>query len=104
MRAFARAYGLAFPDAPDGADDTWKNLRANNAAFLVSPGKNGRGQPLPSPCDVCEGIAYNHGVLHLVSVLRDGAKIAQKRGREVQWKDVAEAQDLFDRLSAKKNV
>jgi hypothetical protein len=105
VRAFAFAYGLSFPAAPQKIDDdTWKNLRELHADFTVTLGKDSQGRQLPSACDVCENVAYNFGVLHLVSVLKDGAKIAQKRGRELQWKDVAEAQSIYDRLSARKTV
>lgn len=90
VRAFARAYGLPFPDAAEGTHDTWKALREANPTF--------------AGLNTCENIAYNYGVLHLVSVLKDGAKIANKRGRELQWKDVNDAQSTYDRLSAKKNV
>ncbi len=91
VRAFAKAYRLPFPDAPEKSEqDTWANLKAKHADF---PGLT-----------VCENIAYGYGVLHLISVMKDGAKIAHKRSRELQWKDVIEAQSVYDRLAAKKNV
>ena len=41
-----------------------------------------------------------------MTVLRDGSKLAAKRDRdrELQWKDVIEAQGVYDRLAAKKTV
>jgi DNA transposition AAA+ family ATPase len=90
VRAFASAYGLAFPDEPERGDDTWKGLRAAHPTF--------------AGLEVCENIAYNYGILHLVSVLKDGSKLAAKRDRELQWKDVVEAQGVYDRLAAKKTV
>jgi DNA transposition AAA+ family ATPase len=90
VRAFAKTYGLAFPAEPERGDDTWKALRSAHATF--------------AGLEVCENIAYNFGILHLVSVLRDGSKLAAKRDRELQWKDVIEAQGVYDRLAAKKTV
>ncbi|MBL9187899.1 MAG: ATP-binding protein [Opitutaceae bacterium] len=91
VRAFAAAYQLDFPAAPDNADhDTWAKLRERAPDFEAM--------------DLCENIAYHHGVEHLVSVLRDGMKIAKKRSRELRWKDVLEAQAVYDRLGAKKAV
>lgn len=91
VRTFAQTYGLPFPAAPEKIEhDTWKRLHEEHADFA------GLG--------VCENIAYNFGVLHLVSVLRDGKKVASKRSRELQWKDVIEAQGVYDRLAAKKTV
>lgn len=91
VRAFARAYRLPFPEAPEKAEhDTWAQLKERHASF--------------EGLSACENIAYNYGVLHLVTVLRDGSKFAQKRGRDVQWKDVNEAQAVYDRLAAKKAV
>jgi DNA transposition AAA+ family ATPase len=91
VRAFAKAYGLPFPDAPEKVEhDTWKNLRAGHPDFAA--------------VDVCENIAYNYGVLHLVSVLKDGGNLAKKRSRELQWKDVIEVQQTYDRRAAKKTV
>lgn len=90
VRAFAQAYKLPFPDAPERGDDTWAVLKSDHADFA------GLG--------VCENIAYNYGVLHLISVFRDGAKVAHKRNRELQWKDVIEAQAVYDRLAARKKV
>lgn len=86
IRAFASAYGLPFPETAD----TWAELKAEQPDFA------GLG--------ICENIAYNYGVEQLVTVLRDGAKIAKKRNRDIQWKDVIEAQAVYDRLAAKKKV
>lgn len=93
VRAFARAYGLEFPEAPAGKQraDTWKNLRADNPEF-------------ESTINVLERIAYDFGVLHLVSVLRDGAKLAAKHKRTLTWADVEKAQGMYDSLGAKKEV
>ncbi len=88
VRAFAAAYGLPFPE-PAGAD-TWAQLNEHHAAF---PGLK-----------VCEDIAYHYGVEQLVTVLRDGTKLAKKRGRDLQWKDVTDAQAVYDQLAAKKAV
>lgn len=90
VRAFAAAYGLDFPEAPEKGADTWKRLRAENPDFA---GMN-----------VCEHSAYECGVLHLVTVFKDGARLAEKRGRPVQWKDVNAAQEIYDRRAAKKEV
>ena len=90
VRAFATAYGLPFPEAPETGSDTWKRLGAEHADF---PGRV-----------VCEHIAYKHGVKHLVSVFQDGNKIARKKNRELRWSDVESAQKVYDNLSAKKEV
>lgn len=90
VRAFAKAYKLPFPEAPEKGDDTWAALNERHADF--------------AGLKLCENIAYNCGVEQLVTVLRDGSKIAHKRSRELQWKDVIEAQAVYDRLSAKKIV
>jgi DNA transposition AAA+ family ATPase len=94
VRAFATAYGLQFPEAPAKVEeDTWKALMAAHGAG-----------PLGDALRTCENIAYNQGVLHLVSVFRDGGNLAKKRGRELQWKDVVEVQGAYDRRAAKKAV
>lgn len=90
VRAFAQAYGLEFPEEPESGADTWANLKAMHPDFAGGA--------------LCENIAYNYGVEQLVTVLRDGAKIAKKRNRDLQWKDVLEAQAVYDRLAAKKTV
>lgn len=90
VRAFASAYRLPFPPEPEEGNDTWKRLRAAHPAF---PGLN-----------VCEHVAYAHGVKHLVSVFQDGNKRATKRSRELIWEDVIVAQKFYDDLSAKKEV
>lgn len=91
VRAFAVAFSLPFPAEPEGATaDTWKNLRAMHAGF--------------AGLEVCENIAYNYGVKHLVCVINDGAKLAQKRKGELTWVDVVKAQGVYDSLSAKKAV
>lgn len=91
VRAFAQAYGLPFPEAPeDGSKDFWKALRAAHPQF--------------EGLDVCERAAYDFGVQHLVSVLQDGSKFASKRKRDLTWKDVRDAQSVYDQLSAKKSV
>lgn len=89
VRAFAEAYKLDFPAAPSGAD-TWKALRAREPSF--------------DGLDVCERIAYDYGVKHLISVFQDGNKIATKRGRQLTWADVIKAQAVYDNLSARKEV
>ena len=90
VRAFASAYGLSFPEAPDRGDDTWKRLRADHADC---PG-----------LEVSERIAYDYGVLHLISVFKDGGKMAAKKNRELRWEDVMAAQGIYDGLAAKKAV
>jgi len=91
VRAFAQAYGLTFPEAPEKPEhDTWKNLRTDHPSFKA--------------IDLLENIAYNHGVLHLVSLLKDGGSLANKRQRELQWKDLSDVQATYDRRAAKKSV
>lgn len=90
VRAFAEAYGLAFPPAPEKGDDLWARLKADHPTF--------------EGLSACEDIAYNYGVLHLVSVLKDGSKLAGKRGRDLRWSDVVAAQDTYNRLAAPKAV
>lgn len=90
VRAFALAYGLDFPEAPASGKDTWTRLGADHPTF------EGRG--------VCERIAYEAGVLHLVSVFKDGAKFAMKHKRALAWRDVIAAQAAYDQLSAPKAV
>ncbi|PTX95745.1 ATP-binding protein [Opitutus sp. ER46] len=90
VRAFAIAYGLDFPAAPEQADDTWKNLNANHPNFLG--------------LKVSERIAYEAGVKHLVCVFQDGNIIAGKKRRELRWDDVIAAQAKYDALSARKAV
>jgi len=90
VRAFATAYGLDFPAAPDAGDDTWKALRAGHAGF--------------AGLDVCEHAAYHDGVLALVSLLRDAGALAKKRGRELSWKHVNDVQAIYDRRAARKSV
>ena len=92
VRAFASAYELPFPAAPEKPeDDTWAQLNAAHGDTFAG-------------LKVCEAIAYNHGVLHLVSVFRDGGALAKKRGRDLQWKDVSEVQAIYDRRAARKIV
>lgn len=90
VRAISAAYSLKFPAEPATGSDTWRNLRANHPDFEA--------------IDVCENVAYNYGVLHLISVLKDGGKIADKARRELRWGDVKESQRVYDQLAAKKEV
>lgn len=90
VRAFAQAYKLDFPAAPASGADTWKALRAREPQF--------------AGLDVCERIAWDFGVKHLISVFQDGNKIATKRGRPLGWADVVKAQGVYDALSARKEV
>jgi DNA transposition AAA+ family ATPase len=91
VRAFAKAYRLPFPDAPEKAEqDTWAKLKENHADF--------------AGLQVCENIAYNYGVLHLVSVIKDGNIRARKKQRDLTWEDVNGVQASYDALSAKKVV
>lgn len=85
VRAVVKAQGLDFPDAPKGKKDLWKELRAAHADF--------------AGLDVCERIAYNHGIKHLFAVLADGKKMADKEDRALEWDDVVEAQAIYDSLS-----
>lgn len=85
VRAVVKAQGLDFPDAPKGRKDLWKELRAAHADF--------------AGLDVCERIAYNHGIKHLFAVLADGKKMADKEDRALEWDDVVEAQAIYDSLS-----
>lgn len=89
VRAFATAYGLEFPAAPEREeDDIWKKFTLANPAFV------GR--------ELSERIAHDYGVKHLVSVIEDGNRLAKKRGRELQWKDLLDAQKVYDSKSQKK--
>ena len=90
VRAFALAYGLDFPAAPESGDDTWKKLNA--------------AHPLFAGLSVAENIAYNYGVKHLVSVFKDGNIRARKKERELTWEDVVAVQKNYEALSAKKIV
>jgi DNA transposition AAA+ family ATPase len=91
VRAVARAYCLEFPEAPDDANnDTWKNLNAAHPTF--------------AGLKVCENIAYNFGIKHLVSVMKDGNIRARKKQRDLTWEDVNGVQASYDALSAKKVV
>lgn len=85
VRAVVKAHALDFPEAPKGRKDLWKTLRAEHADF---PG-----------LDVCERIAYNFGIKHLFSVLKDGKTVAEKEQRALEWADVCEAQAIYDDLS-----
>lgn len=89
VREFAKAYGLDFPAAPKGVE-TWKSLRREHPDFA------GLG--------LCERIAYDFGVQHLVTVLRDGTKRALKREQEPSWAHANAAQEIYDGLSAKKET
>lgn len=92
VRAFADAYGLDFPPAPETGDDTWKRLNAAHPHF--------------EGLKVCEHIAYNAGVKHLVSVFKDGNIRAAKAkpARPLTWSDVIAVQNNYDALSARKAV
>jgi DNA transposition AAA+ family ATPase len=91
VRAFAEAYHLDFPRAPEKPDDDiWTKLRETH--------KDHPGYSL------CDRIAHDFGIKHLVSVLQDGMTLAKKRGRPLQWKDVVDAQNVYDRLSARKTA
>lgn len=90
VRAFATAYGLPFPAAPETGNDTWKRLNTDHPAFIG--------------IKVSETIAYNSGVKHLISVIQDGNKWARKKNRELRWEDVIAAQKTYDDLSARKEV
>lgn len=85
VRAVAKAQGLDFPEAPKGKKDLWKELRAAHAEF--------------AGLDVCERIAYGHGIKHLFAVIADGRKVAEKEQRALEWADVVEAQAIYDSLS-----
>jgi len=86
VRAVVRHHGLDFPDSPKGGrKDLWKHLREDAPNF---PG-----------LDVCERIAYNFGIKHLFSVLKDGKTVAEKDERSLEWQDVFEAQAIYDSLS-----
>lgn len=94
VRAFATAYGLDFP-APlkltrDEPAETWKRLEIEHPAFIGFK--------------VCDRIAHDYGVQHLVSVFRDGGALAKKAARETTWADVTAAQGVYDNLSAKKKA
>lgn len=90
VRAVAVANGLPFPEAPAKGDDTWKRLEQDHNA---APGRA-----------LCERIAYESGILHLITVMKDGAKLAAKRSREISWADVERAQAAYDNWAAKKAV
>ncbi len=93
VRAFATAYGLDFPAAPETGDDTWKRLNA--------------AHPMFEGLKVSEHIAYNAGVKHLVSVFKDGnirARKAKPDPRALTWADVIAVQASYDTLSARKAV
>lgn len=90
VRAFAAAFKLDFPAAPAKGDDTWKALRGAHPDFVG--------------LEVCERIAYNYGVKHLVTVMKDGRKLAAKAGRVLTWTDVLKAQGVYDNLAAPKAV
>lgn len=90
VRAIAAAYSLPFPEAPKTGPDTWKVLGIQHTDFEAR--------------ELCERIAYSHGVAHLVSVLRDGGHLARKAGRELRWADVTNAQAVYDYQSAPKAV
>ncbi|MBX3736714.1 MAG: ATP-binding protein [Candidatus Didemnitutus sp.] len=86
VRAVVRASKLDFPDAPKGTrKDLWKHLREDNPNFVG--------------LDLCERIAYNHGIKHLFSVIADGKKMADRAERALEWDDVLEAQAIYDALS-----
>lgn len=90
VRAVAEANGLPFPAAPAKGDDLWKRLAAEH------PDAPGRA--------LCERIAYESGILHLITVMKDGAKLAAKRSRDLTWADVERAQAAYDNWAAKKAV
>jgi DNA transposition AAA+ family ATPase len=89
VRAFAEAYQLDFPAATPGTD-TWKGLELENPDF--------------AGLRICDRIAHDYGVQHLVSVFRDGGALAKKAKRDVTWADVISAQGVYDGLSAKKKA
>ena len=86
VRAVVKAHGLDFPDAPRAhRKDLWKHLREDAPNF--------------EGADVCERIAYNFGIKHLFSVLKDGKTVADKEARALEWQDVCEAQAIYDSLA-----
>lgn len=89
VRAFATAYGLDFPE-PIKGEETWKRLETEHPAF--------------EGLRVCDRIAHDHGVQHLVSVFRDGGALAKKANRETTWADVTNAQGVYDALLSKKKA
>lgn len=90
VRPIARAHKLDFPGTPAKGGDTWKNLRFSAGDF--------------EGLEVCERIAYSHGIKHLFCVLQDGSKIADKEKRPLCWRDVLEAQSIYDTLISAKEV
>lgn len=83
VRAIVEAYDLPFPAAPKrAAQDKWKNLHVSDPDF--------------EGLSVCENIAYNYGILHLTTVIKDGKKLAAKKNREIEWSDVIRAQQTYD--------
>lgn len=89
IRAFATAYNLDFPAAPENEEqDVWAKFRLAHPGFIA--------------LTLCERIAHDYGIKHLVAVIQDGSRLAKKRNREVQWKDILEAQKVYDSKSAKK--
>lgn len=94
VRAFAEAYSLDFPaELPctkEKPDETWKRLQVECPEF--------------EGWEVCDKIAHNSGVQHLVSVFRDGGALAKKAGRDLAWSHVIQAQGVYDNLLARKKA
>jgi len=93
VRSFAAAYGLDFPPEPPKNSkgkiaDTWKQLRADAPDF--------------AGLNVCEHIAHDCGVLHLISVFKDAARLASGKSKPVSWQYVDAAQEVYDGLASKK--
>ncbi len=89
VRAFAKTYDLEFPAAPEREDDDiWKKFRITHPDFVA--------------LDLTERIAHDYGIKHLVAVIHDGQRLAKKRGRALTWKDVIEAQRVYDSKSTKR--
>src|SRR5690606_21640653 len=92
VRAIVTAYGLDFPaPRPKRADEeTWKELETRIGDWEA--------------LQLCDRIAHNLGIKHLVSVLRDGGALAKRADRTIAWSDVRQAQGIYDGLAQKKKA
>lgn len=89
LRAWAAAYSLPFPPAPEKEeDDVWKKFADAHPNFAGTK--------------VCDSIAHDFGILHLKTTLITATAKAKKKERSVTWDDVAETHKTFTNMSLKK--
>jgi DNA transposition AAA+ family ATPase len=89
VRAWAQAYKLYFPAAPEkAANDVWKKFHLDHPNF--AGGK------------VCDSIAHDFGILHLKTTLITASSIAKNAKRAVTWDDVSTTHETFTNMALRK--